>query len=250
MPPGPRPALLVSIVVPALDEAAALPTCLAALRAQTPPFELLVVDGGSRDATVELAQRLGARVLAAPRGRGRQLAAGAAAARGDVLLFVHADTRLPPRALDRLRAAVARGRAAGAFTMRFDRPGPVWRLVEVIADAWCAATGNLFGDRAMFATRAAYEQVGGFRDLPLMEDLDLALRLRRAGVRLTMLRGPVVTSARRVAAVGLFPFIWRCYVLIRAFRRGAPLDPVAARTFLEGKRGPARLRNRLPEEAR
>lgn len=225
--------MTVSIIIPALDEWTALPRCLAAIRAQEPPLEVLVVDGGSRDATVDVARAAGARVLSAPRGRGRQLAAGAAASRGEVLLFLHADSVLPPDGVARIRQAVRSGADYGAFCQRFERDGADVRIGAWLADAYCRVTRDLFGDRGMWATRVAYRQVGGFRDLELMEDLDLAVRFRAAGLRMVLLPGVVRTSTRRIDRVGMLRFAWRCFRMIRAFHRGRP-GPERYRRFFRG----------------
>jgi len=240
---------LISVIIPALEEEEALPGCLASVAAQAGPLEVIVVDGGSRDRTTELARAAGAAVLSCPPGRARQLNSGARAARGEVLLFLHADSRLPPGALAALRRAAARGARAGAFRMRFDRARWDYRLAGWLGDRYCELTGDLFGDRAMFLDRDLFEELGGFRELDLLEDLELAGRLRRAGQAVTLLTPTVITSSRRADAVGLPRFVWGCCQLLWAFHRGQPAAPTAA-AFMRGKRGraPAAAKGPRPVE--
>jgi rSAM/selenodomain-associated transferase 2 len=193
---------VISVVVPVLDEAGELPALLDHLASLGGPIEVVVADGGSRDGTAGLAERhpLGPLVVRAPRGRARQLNAGAAAASGEVLVFLHADTRLPPDALRRLRRA-PRSVAGGNFSLRFDGGDRFSRVLG----AWYAVqrrAGVYYGDSAIWARRTAFDALGGFRALPVMEDYDFARRLERHG-RTACLRGPAVTSSRRWRALGV-----------------------------------------------
>jgi rSAM/selenodomain-associated transferase 2 len=194
----------VSIVVPTLNEAAGLAAhleCLQPLRACG--CEVVVVDGGSTDGTVDVARPLADVVLRAPRGRGTQLNAGARAARGDVLLFLHADTRLPPHALAAVRAALAEGRHGwGRFDVEIAGRHPLLPLVARLVSWRSRLTGIATGDQALFVRREHFEAVGGFPGIPLMEDVALSARLRRAG-RPACLRLRVVTSGRRWESRGV-----------------------------------------------
>jgi len=159
--------------------------------------EIIVADGGSADGTADVAAALGARVVAAPRGRGSQLAAGARAATGDWLLFLHADTRLAPGWRDAAaRFAAAAGAAqAAAFGFALDDDGPAARRLERMVAWRCRALALPYGDQALLIHRTLYDRVGGFRPLPLMEDVDIVRRLGRR--RLAMLDCAAVTSAAR-----------------------------------------------------
>ncbi len=191
----------ISIVIPTLNEAAVLEAALTAAGAELREGdEIWVVDAGSRDDTCEIAAR-GAGVLVTPGPRGRQLNAGAARARGDILLFLHADCRLRPGALDAVRAALADpGCAGGCFPVAF----PLSDIAQAPLLAWVARGINWrtrafrqgTGDQGLFLRRAAFEEEGGFREWPLMEDLDLSRRIRaRGSFRVPPL--PLETSARR-----------------------------------------------------
>ena len=158
--------------------------------------EVIVSDGGSGDRTREVAARFGARVVEGPAGRGAQLNRGAAVTSAELLLFLHADTTLPEGAAGAVRAAIARGFCGGGFRVRFEPTRPLLRFIGAFANARSRLTRVTLGDQGQFATRAAFEQLGGYREWPLLEDLDFARRLKRAG-RVTVLPLAVSTSARR-----------------------------------------------------
>ncbi|MEP7057053.1 MAG: TIGR04283 family arsenosugar biosynthesis glycosyltransferase [Caldimonas sp.] len=215
----------LSIVVPVLDEAALIESALRALaplRAQG--VELIVVDGESRDGSAAAAVPWADRVVTVPRGRARQMNAGAASASGDVLLFLHADTTLPARALDAVALALDPGRAGrrtasvwGRFDVRIAGSAPVLRIVAALMNLRSRLTGIATGDQAIFVTRAAFDAVGGFPEQPLMEDIELAKRLRRLSAP-ACLRERVVTSARRWENRGTWSTIvlmWRLRLLYR-----------------------------------
>jgi len=189
-----------AIVVPTLDEEEALARHLpAALLAAD---EVVVSDGGSRDGTVELARRLGARVVAGPPGRGGQLNRGAAACSAGLLLFLHADTALPPGGLELARAAVAAGAVGGGFRVRFDVDRPAQRLGARLINLRTRLTRVPLGDQAQFATAEAFRALGGYRDWPILEDLDFGRRLKRHG-RVALVERPVTTAARRFVERGV-----------------------------------------------
>ncbi len=191
----------LAIVVPTLNEQNALRAHLA--RASSEADRLIVSDGGSTDATVEIAKELGATVVSGPPGRGIQLNRGAAAATdADVLLFLHADTVLPPGSGDAIRRAVERGAAGGAFFVRFDCDRPLFRLGNRIVNLRTRITKRPLGDQAQFVRRDVFERLGGYRDWPILEDLDFAGRLNRAH-GLALLPGPAVTAARRFLHGGI-----------------------------------------------
>lgn len=194
----PPPSL--AIVIPTLDEEPQLATVLPALSGHAE--EIVVSDGGSRDGTRVLAARYGARIVEGSAGRGAQLRRGVAATRADILLFLHADTRLPVEALGRLRTAVAAGAVAGGFTILFDPPTPLLRVGSRLVNVRTRLLRIPLGDQGQWATRAAYHAVGGFRDWPILEDVDFMRRIKRHGP-VTVLTGPALTSARRFRRLGV-----------------------------------------------
>lgn len=192
--------MLVTVVTPVLDEEEELPRRARELEAQEPPWEWIVADGASGDRTVEVAERLGAIVVQAPRGRGPQLNAGAGRASGEALLFLHADTRLPSGALSAVRRALRDGGVVGGhFALRFGDGSATDRLFAGYYDLQERLFGVFYGDSAIFVRASAFASVGGFPDEPIFEDLGLVQRLRRAG-RLVTLSPPVTTSSRRYRA--------------------------------------------------
>jgi rSAM/selenodomain-associated transferase 2 len=186
------------IVIPALDEAANLARLLPDLARDCPGAAIVVVDGGSRDDTAAVvARQPGARLLASERGRALQMNHGAREADGDTLLFLHADTRLPEGAAGAIEAALAEpGVVGGRFDVRFDNEGALFRTIAWFMNARSRASGICTGDQAIFVRRADFEAIGGYPEIPLMEDIELSRRLKRRG-RLRALRLRVTTSARK-----------------------------------------------------
>jgi rSAM/selenodomain-associated transferase 2 len=220
----------LSIVIPVLDEAATIADALAALAPwRARGAEIVVVDGGSRDATVEAARSLADRVLAAPRGRGSQMNAGAAMAHGDVLVFLHADTRLPPDA-DRLipRALEQSSRAWGRFDVTIKGRSPLLRVVAAMMNLRSRLSGIATGDQAMFMTREAFARAGGFPDIALMEDIVLSRRLKRIG-RPACLAALATTSGRRWDRDGVVRTVALMWRLRLAFFLGAEPARLARR---------------------
>ena len=219
----------ISVVMPVLDEERRIGAALSDLAALGGLHEVIVVDGGSTDRTVEIARSAGARIVIAPRGRGPQLNAGAAAATGDILLFLHADTTLPSDAAVHVRRALARPDViAGAFRTWTvaDEPRPWFAPLLHLADIRSRITRYPYGDQAMFVRTSAFHAAGGFPDMPLMEDLELSRRLSKQG-RIHTCAASVRVSGRRFVArpfvyttlVNVFPLLYRAGVSPHALAR-------------------------------
>lgn len=220
----------LSIVVPTLDEAGRIAAALAPLQPlRRAGHEVIVVDGGSRDATIALARPLADRVLLAPRGRASQMNAGARAARGDLFLFLHADTVLPPTATGAIAAAVLGGRRWGRFDVTIAGRSRMLPVVAALMNLRSRLTGIATGDMAMFVERRLFEKVGGFPPLPLMEDVALSQRLKRAAGRPAARAERVTTSGRRWDAHGAWRTILSMWRLRLAYRLGADPERLAAR---------------------
>ncbi|MBB4636384.1 TIGR04283 family arsenosugar biosynthesis glycosyltransferase [Longimicrobium terrae] len=220
----------ISIIIPALNEAEGIADTLAALAPlRARGHQVIVADGGSADATVELARPLADAIVDAPRGRALQQNAGAAAADGDVLLFLHADTRLPPDA-DRLvlDGLAAGGAGWGRFDVRLTGGAPMLRVVERMISLRSRATGIATGDQAIFVRRDWWERAGGFPPIPLMEDVALSTTLRRRG-RPLCLRAAVTTSSRRWEQRGVWRTILLMWRLRMEYALGADPERLAAR---------------------
>ena len=212
----------LSVIVPALNEAGCIRELLRqlqALRAQG--HEVIVVDGGSCDATVALAQPLVDQLLPAPAGRALQMNIGAQAAGGRVLWFVHADTRVPETAAQVIIETVAHAAGWGRFDVRLSGDRLLLRLVERMMNWRSRITGIATGDQGIFVTRELFERVGGFAALPLMEDIDLSRRLKREQ-RPLCLRDTLTSSSRRWEQKGIIRTIALMWVLRLAYFLGVP----------------------------
>ena len=225
---------LLSIVMPVLDEQDQVVPALEGLAgARASGAEVIVVDGGSRDATRALAAALADRVIEAPRGRARQMNAGAAAARAPALLFLHADTRLPEGAIAQVASALRQpGRCWGRFDVRIEGRDPMLRVVAAAMNARSRWTGIATGDQALFATREAFERAGRFPEIPLMEDVALSRELRRIA-RPVCLRARVSTSGRRWERGGTLRTILLMWRLRLAYALGADPHGLARRYGVE-----------------
>lgn len=207
------PAISIAVVVPTLNEEESLRSHLPDVVRQAD--EIVIADGGSTDATTTVAQQLGARVITGARGRGSQMNLGASATRSSVLLFLHADTRLPEGGLEMVRGEVQSGRIGGGFLAEFDSRRSLMRLGSKLVNLRTRCSRLPLGDQAQFATRQAFEELGGFRDWPILEDLDFMRRLKRRGPTAVIHR-PVITSARRYLEGGVFRTIannWKIWFL-------------------------------------
>lgn len=208
--------------MPVLNEEAVLEQGLAQLHRLCAhvDYELLIVDGGSNDKTTAIALHYG-RVISAERGRARQMNAGAAQARGDILIFLHADTQLPARAFIAIEQALREPDVVGgAFRLRFDCQALLYRLVAFSTNLRSRWSKIFTGDQAYFMWASSFHKAGGYPDQPLMEDLEIIRRLRRLG-QLTLLPEYVITSARRHTRLGVLrsvPLMW--YLRLR-YRLGA-----------------------------
>jgi rSAM/selenodomain-associated transferase 2 len=219
----------LSIIVPVLNEEVGIARMLQGLsELRARGTEVIVVDGGSRDRTIALAQPLCDRLVVAPRGRAAQMNAGAGAAHGDVLLFLHADTHLPADA-DRLvlDGLAASGRPWGRFDVRIDGRHPLLPVIAATMNLRSRVTGIATGDQAIFADRSAFAAVGGFPDIALMEDIVLSRRLKRLG-RPLCLRAQALTSGRRWEKHGVVRTILTMWRLRLAFFLGAEPARLAA----------------------
>jgi rSAM/selenodomain-associated transferase 2 len=218
--------MMLSIVIPVLNEAAEIESALRALAPlRERGCEVIVVDGASNDGTVDIARPLAHRVIKAKRGRASQMNAGAAAASGDVLLFLHADTSLPDDADRIVREGIAHsGKLWGRFDVQFSQGA--LPLIATMMNLRSRATGIATGDQAMFVSRSAFEKAGGFPEIPLMEDIATSKTLKRFGPPLC-LRAKVTTSPRRWHTRGVLRTVLLMWRLRLAYSFGAAPDRLA-----------------------
>jgi rSAM/selenodomain-associated transferase 2 len=217
---------MVTVVIPALNEERAIAATLGSVLGQSGRTEVIVVDGGSSDRTTAIVAEHRTRhanlwLLETDRGRGRQMNAGAAAAGGEYLLFLHADTVLPDRAMERIEA-LPKTTLAGCFHQRFSTPSPVLRALSFMHNVRFRVTRVIYGDQAMFIRRVTFMALGGFPDRE-MEDVAFSLRLRRITTPV-MLPEHVVTDARKFDQLGHWRAVARSISLLLRFRRGVDVS--------------------------
>lgn len=214
-----------SIIIPVLGEPPeVMRSCAERMRSllAQEDAEVIVVDGDPAGGSLRWLTGDHCLTLTSPPGRGRQMNAGAARARGRVLLFLHADVRLPPDALALARRLLTEGAAAGAFALAIDSPRPGLALIARVATWRSRLTGVPYGDQAIFLPAALFHALGGYREIPIMEDLDLMRRVRRAGGRTRLLSAAVLASARRWEAEGAWRCTLRNWLLATLFLLGVP----------------------------
>ncbi|MFY3383993.1 TIGR04283 family arsenosugar biosynthesis glycosyltransferase [Paracidovorax sp. MALMAid1276] len=217
----------LSVIVPVLNEMANLPgLCHHLMLLSRQGAEVIVVDGGSEDDSAALIECMGFQLVRAPRGRALQMNAGAAAASGDALLFLHADTRLPPSALQRMESHLGATMAWGRFDVVIEGKPAMLKVVAWLMNQRSRLTSIATGDQALFMTRAAFDAVEGFPQQPLMEDIEICRRLRRL-VPPICLTDRVLTSGRRWEQRGLWRTIFLMWRLRWGYWRGVPASQLA-----------------------
>ncbi len=196
-----------------------------------PELEVIVVDGGSKDNTVRLVQDMGVKVIVAPLGRGKQMNVGATVATGDILLFLHADTQLPSGFAAIVRETLSLPKIiAGAFELKIDGEGQSLRFIERMTN-WRSRFLSLpYGDQAIFLKASVFKEIGGFPELPIMEDFQLIRQLKRRG-KIAIARPPVLTSARRWQKLGVLRTTFINQLIIIGYFLGVP--PIQLRRFYQ-----------------
>ncbi len=229
---------MISIIVPTLNEVQRLPRLLAELAAEAPEHEVIVVDGSSDDGTDGVARDAGVRLLFSAPGRGQQLAAGAADARGEILLFLHADSRFPAGGLAQILETLATHPACpgGNFRLVFDGDTPFSRWLTGFY-AWIRSLGFYYGDSAIFVRRSAFEEIGGIRAIALMEDYDLVRRLEEKGRTCCIEQPPLTTSSRRFEGRRPVSIVWGWIEIHLLFHLGVSPAVLARRYEAQRRRG-------------
>ena len=211
----------ISVVIPVLNEEKSIASTLDALR-KLAPHEIIVVDGGSDDSTRDICSRSGIKVITSTRGRSRQMNRGAEEARGEVLLFLHADTRLPASAFSDIAAALSDMRfVGGRFDIELDGAQRMLKLIGWMISFRSRLSKVGTGDQAIFVRKDVFERMGGYPDLPLMEDIAFCRELKHRGM-IACLRSRVITSARRWESDGVWRTILRMWTLKLLYFAGVP----------------------------
>jgi len=212
---------MVSIIVPVLNEAKVIGLLLEHLLGLKGEHEIIVADGGSSDDTVAIASQY-VKVISSERGRAKQMNAGAREAKGEVLLFLHADCRLPPKAIPAIEAALADpAYVGGCFTLSLDEEGLIYKLIAWLARLRMRLTGRMTGDEGIFVRREIFERMGGFAEIALMEDWDFSGRLRTYG-KVKQLPLKITASARRWKKWGIWRTFWLMQKLKLLYRLKVP----------------------------
>lgn len=225
---------MISVVIPTLNEESLIGRCITAVESEPEDFEIIVADGGSSDETVaEAASFRDVSVVGSARGRGGQMNAGAAAARGEILLFLHADTVLEKGwSTALLSACEESGTVGGAFTFKIDWPGGRYRMTEHWVNLRCRLFRLPYGDQGIFIKRDVFEELGGYREIPVMEDVDIIERMNRLG-RVVLLNKNSYVHARKWIREGWVRTSVRNQLIMLMYRLGA--DPhYLARIYYRG----------------
>jgi rSAM/selenodomain-associated transferase 2 len=219
---------MISIIIPALNEELSLLRLLDAIRQQSADHEVIVVDSGSQDRTLDIARDHGVRTLVSRPGRGAAIRVGSAESRGEVLFFVHADSTLPPGVLDGISEVLSADATiiGGNFRLVFDGDRPFSRWLTGFY-RWIRSIGLYYGDSGIFVRRSVYEALGGVRPIPLMEDLDFVRRLERSGRTCCVADPPLITSSRRFERRRPLEIVWGWVWLHTLFWLGVSADRLA-----------------------
>ncbi len=218
---------MISIIIPTFNEAGQLPATLGKIRANASPHQIIIADGNSRDATLEVARKHGAEIIRAEKRRSSQMNAGVKAARGEIFLFLHADTHLPPSSLSQIESALKDdGVVGGGFARRFDSNSIFLRGTCAMAGWRCRQFGLFLGDQGIFVRREIFNRLGGFKEMRAFEDVDFSRRLAGCGKTVT-LEPAVISSARRFEKCG--PFLTTCRDLWLSVKYATGLEDYSAK---------------------
>lgn len=219
---------MISIIIPALNEEESIGSCLEAFRQNNDICEIIIADGGSSDRTIEIAESFqGVKMVKTAKGRGLQMNAGAFSARGDILLFLHADT-IPEEGWSQAIEGVLEDSAVvgGAFTFAINNPGKKYRMIEQWVKLRCGLFKLPYGDQGIFVKRDIFKRIGGYKNIPLMEDVDLIERMKEQG-RIAMLGTRVLTSERRWLRKGLLYTAFVNQLIMLLYRIGVSPQKLA-----------------------
>lgn len=217
----------ISLIIPVYNEIEVIDRCLENVGALLPTPQVLFADGGSTDHTREHIAQRGFPVIQSPKGRSVQMNAAAAQADGDIVWFSHCDSILPVDACREIEYGANAGAAFGCFHIAFDYDGPLMDCCTALSNRRAIRRKIAFGDQGIFVQKDLFFRMGGFPDLPLMEDYELSRRMKRAGISLTVLPGTITTSGRRFRQKNPLLVMWQMYSLRCRYRHGADIRKIA-----------------------
>lgn len=221
---------MISAIVPTCNEEELLPRCLESILNEREDLQLIVVDGGSTDRTLQVARSYTDQVLVLEKADlAAQLNAGAAKAAGDIILFLHADSRLTPGTLGQLKQ-IPFDTVGGAFSMQLDGSRYFYRLLSLGGNLYCRLTGTYFGDRGIFARPSTFNKLKGFKTLPIMSDVDFSKRMQKLG-RCVLLKGPVISSSRKFDREGPLHTLYLIIYALIAFRFGVSAEVIKEKYY-------------------
>jgi rSAM/selenodomain-associated transferase 2 len=221
---------MISVIIPAFNEEKRIERCLLSIRRQRENTEIIVVDGASQDGTVDVARRHGAEIITLEKPNlAKQLNMGAAAARGDIFLFLHADSELTCGSLTRL-SNLQEGIVGGSFTLLVKGPRFFYKILSVGGNLYCRLTGTYFGDRGIFVRQDIFLKLNGYRDMLIMTDVDFSRRLNALG-RTKIVKGPILTSSRKFDKETPFRTIYLILWSLWAFRKGVDPEKIKAKYY-------------------
>ena len=219
----------ISIIIPVYNESPGISVFAELIKPLEKQCEIIFIDGGSSDDTMARLKQSGAEVLSSPKkGRANQMNLGASVSSGEILWFLHADSIPPPEAPAQIREVIERGYKIGCFRLRFDTKSPIMHLTALLSNQLRVKIRNIaFGDQGLFIHRDLFESIGGYAAIPLMEDYQLSLDITKAGYRLGLAKGKIITSQRRYLKGGRLKTILTMWSLQHKFRRGEDITAIA-----------------------
>ena len=217
----------VSVIIPVYNESKGIGALFEALKPLESRCEIIFVDGGSSDGTAKHLEEKGGVVIHSPKGRANQMNRGAFEASGDILWFLHADSIPPSNAISQIYDVLGKGYRIGCFPLRFSSNHPFMFIHALMSNQRVRVLNIAFGDQGIFLQKSLFKELGGFAPIPLMEDYKLSMDARKAGHKIGMAAGTIVTSARRYQANGRLKTMWQMQVLQHRFRRGDDIEEIA-----------------------
>jgi len=222
----------ISVIIPAYNEESCLAHCIESVRTQNHPAEIIVTDGGSEDSTITMARKLSAEVIEiGERNLGKQLNRAAAIAKGEILLFLHADSMLASGIFEQIEASLNQKEyIGGAFRMKLTGKRAFYRFLEAGGDLYCRMTKTYFGDRGIFIRASVFKQMEGFGELAIMADVEFSRRMNSLG-KTVFLPGPIISSSRKFDNEGSMNTLFKISWALLAYRLGYPPEKISEKYY-------------------
>jgi len=222
----------ISVIIPTYNEESYLSRCIESIRAQNHPAEVIVTDGGSKDSTLSIAHRFSEVVVeVGETNLGKQLNTAAAIAKGETLLFLHADGLLTAGIFEQIETSLRQANnIGGAFKMKLTGKRKFYRILEAGGNLYCRLTKTYFGDRGIFIRTSAFKQLGGFKEMPIMTDVEFSQRMNSIG-KTAFLPGPLITSSRKFDSEGILQVLYKIFWALVAYRLGYPPEKIRVKYY-------------------